>query len=267
MPARWRWGKKAKAGHDFCLNFIIYCFATGLRSLLLYRPAVPAGPGWTPKELGLPKATALSVLLVAAIVGSLLFAGENFVPKPKPDVIQITQAQLVSLPKPTPPPPPKVVPPPKPLPALIPKPIPVPSKIVVATKPPPPVHHVAKPAPPPPPANVPTTAAPTPPAPAQPTSGLPIYGSQMHAILQANQDVPQALKTLGISGTAYVEIVVNPAGHAVSAKIYRSSGNPLIDQTCLDHALEANYGAFNAQMPNTSQAFIIPIEIQAENDN
>jgi TonB family protein len=96
---------------------------------------------------------------------------------------------------------------------------------------------------------------------------VPIYGSQMHAILQANQDVPQALKTLGISGTAYVEIIVAPNGHALSAKIYRSSGNPLIDQTCLDHALHANYGAFNAQMPNTNQAFIIPIEIQAENDN
>jgi protein TonB len=248
----------------------LFSEAVWSKNLPLYRPAVPAGPGWQPKELGLPKATALSVLLVAAIVGFLLFAGENFLPKPQPPMIQVTQAQLVTLPTPTPPPPPKVIPP-KPLPALIPKPIPVPSKIVVATKPPPPVHHFEKPIPHPiethtPPPPTPQTT-PAPPQAAPPTSGLPIYGSQMHAILQANQDVPQALKTLGLSGTAYVEIVVSPAGHAISAKIYRSSGNPLIDQTCLDHALHADYGAFNAQMPDSNQAFIIPIEIQAENDN
>jgi protein TonB len=239
----------------------------------LYRPALPTGPNaaWQPKELGLPKAALMSILLVGLIVAFFLYASDHFFPKPQPPAIQVTQAQLVTLPAPTPPPPPKVVPPPKPLPAIIPKPAPVPSKIVVATKPPPPVHHMTKPIPHPvethtPPPPVPQTT-PAPPQPAPPTSGVPIYGSQMHAILQANQDVPQALKTLGISGTAYVEIVVNPQGHAISAKIYRSSGNPLIDSTCLDHALHANYGAFNAQMPSSNQAFIIPIEIQAENDN
>jgi len=155
------------------------------------------------------------------------------------------------------------------MPAIIPKPIPVPSKIVVATKPPPPVHHIYKPVPHPvvthtPPPPVPEKQPAPPQAVAQPTSGLPVYGAQMHEILEQNQNVPQALATLGISGTAYVEIVVAPDGHAISAKIYRSSGNTLIDQTALQHALEANYGAFNSQMPTSNQAFIVPIEIQPQ---
>jgi len=237
----------------------------------LYETAAP-GPfrPWAPKEFGLTKATLLSLLLVAVIVAFCLYAAGVLPPPPPPAAIQVTQAQLVTLPTPTPPPPPpKVIPPPKPLPAVIPKPPPVPSKIQVATKPPPPVHHVYKPIPHPvvthtPPPPVPEKQPAPPQAVAQPTSGLPIYGSQMHSILEQNQNVPAALAQLGISGTAYVEIVVAPDGHAISAKIYRSSGNPLIDQTALQHALSANYGAFNAQMPSTAQAFIVPIEIQPQ---
>jgi len=237
----------------------------------LHQNAAQAGPfpPWAPKELGLTKATLLSLFLVAVILAFCLYASGVLPPPPPPAAIQVTQAQLVTLPTPTPPPPPKVIPPPKPLPAIIPKPPPIPSKIQVATKRPPPVHHVYKPVPHPvvthtPPPPVPAQK-PAPPQPAaQPTSGLPIYGAQMHSILEANQNVPPALAQLGISGTAYVEIVVAPDGHAISAKIYRSSGNPLIDQTALQHALAANYGAFNAQMPRSAQAFIVPIEIQPQ---
>ncbi len=243
----------------------------------MYQDAATAGPPppafrpWAPQELGAFKSAVLAVLLVAAILAFCLYASGVLAPPPPPPAIQVTQAQLVQLPAPTPPPPPpKVVPPPKPLPAIIPKPVPVPSKIVVATKPPPPVvRHVIKPVPhpvvthtPPPPVPQKQPAPPQPAAP--PTSGIPVYGAQMHAILQANQNVPAALAQLGISGTAYVEIVVAPDGHAISAKIYRTSGNSLIDQTALQHALAANYGAFNAQMPGTSLAFVVPIEIQPQ---
>jgi protein TonB len=233
--------------------------------------ALQAGPGsWKPDELGLPKATALALVLVAVIVTFCLYASGVLPAKPPPQAIQVTVAQLVTLPKPTPPPPPKVVPPPKPLPAVIPKPPPVPSKIVVATKPPPPVHHIYKPIPHPVAPHPPTPTPPLkqPPAPpVQNTSGVPIYGSQMHAILQANQDVPQALKQLGVSGTCYVEITVAPDGHPISAKIYKSSGVPLIDQTALDHAMSASYGAFNANMPSGDLSFIVPIEIDAEDSD
>ncbi len=237
----------------------------------MYQTAAPAAPmtPWEPKELGPVKSAALAILLVVVIIAFCLYASGVLPPPPPPAAIQVTQAQLVTLPTPTPPPPPKVIPPPKPLPAVIPKPIPVPSKIVVATKPPPPVHHIYKPVPHPvvthtPPPPVPEKQPAPPQAAAQPTSGLPIYGAQMHAILEQNQNVPPALAQLGISGTAYVEIVVAPDGHAISAKIYRSSGNGLIDQTALQHALAANYGAFNAQMPTSNQAFIVPIDIQPQ---
>jgi len=145
-------------------------------------------PTWEPKGFGLPKATLLAVLLVLSIMALCYWVSTDLGPKPLPQSIQVTQATLTQLPKPTPPPPPKVVPPPKPIPAVIPKPPPVASKIVVATKPPPVIHHVYKPVPhpvvnhtPPPPTPAPVSQAPQPPA--QPTSGLPIYGNQMYSII------------------------------------------------------------------------------------
>jgi TonB family protein len=181
------------------------------------------------------------------------------------DLRLLLQAQLVQLPAPTPPPPPKVIPPPKPLPAIIPKPLPVPSKIVVATKPPPPVHHIYKPVTHPvvthqPAPPVPITH-PMPPAAAPPSNGIPIYGSEMHNILEQNQNVPQALAQLGISGTAVVQITVAPDGHVISAKLVRSGGNSLIDQTALDHAMHATFPPFGADMPSSSLTFNVPVNI------
>jgi protein TonB len=225
-------------------------------------------PIWEPPELGLGKAAVAAVLLVGLIIGFCLWAAISLTPKPEPVAIQVTQATLTQLPKPTPPPPPKVIPPPKPVPAIIPKPAPVQSKIVVAVKPPPPVHHVFKPIPhpvinhaPPPPTPAPVSQAPQPPS--APTSGIPVYGHTIHDIIQSNQDVPPALASLGLSGTAEIEIEVAPDGHVVSAKIARSSGVKLIDQTALDHAMHASLPPFNAEMPGATQTFIVPVQIDA----
>jgi len=234
--------------------------------MVLATVAARGGRGDWDDGLGLPAATLASILLVVAIVTFCIWVSVGIPPTPKPQVIQVTQATLTQLPKPTPPPPPKVVPPPKPLPAIIPKPAPVQSKIVVATKPPPPIHHVYKPIPrpiinhtPPPPTPAPVSQAPQPPAP--PTSGIPIYGSQMHDIIQANQDVPPALAQLGVSGTAVIEITVAPDGHVISARVEKSSGITLIDQTALQHAMEAHLPPFNGEMPGAPQSFVIPVEI------
>jgi protein TonB len=224
---------------------------------------------WEPPELGLGKATLGAVVLVLVILGFCYWAAISLAPKPPIQAIQVTQATLTTLPKPTPPPPPKVIPPPKPIPAVIPKPAPVQSKIVVAVKPPPPIHHVYKPIPhpiinhaPPPPTPRPVSQAPQPPS-APPTSGLPIYGALRHDIIQANQSVPPALAQLGVSGTCLIRITVAPDGSVISASIARSSGIPLIDQTALQHAMQAHLSAFNSQMPNTPQEFLIPVEIDA----
>ncbi len=231
--------------------------------------AVRANGDWD-DGLGLTKATLAAVLLVGAIVMFCTWIYIGNPPTPKPEVIQVTQATLTQLPKPTPPPPPKVVPPPKPLPAIIPKPAPVQSKIVVATKPPPPIHHVYKPIPhpiinhtPPPPTPAPVSQAPQPPAP-PPTSGIGPYGEQMYNIVQANQNVPPVLAQEGISGTAVIEILVAPNGHVISAKVHTSSGISLIDQVALQHAQSAVFPPFNDEMPQVTRAFLIPIEIQPD---
>jgi protein TonB len=222
----------------------------------------------------MPTATGIALLLFAVVAAICLYAMNNIIPPKQPEVIQITQAQLtaVPVPKPPPPPPPKVVPPPKPLPVTIPKPPPIPSKIVVATKPPPPVHHVIKhipkpiphvEQPTPPPVVQPPT--PTPPQVAAPrTDGIGPYGSAMHSIIEQNQDVPPALAQLGVSGTAVVSVEVAPDGSVVSASIVRSSGVSLIDETALDHVRSAHFPPFNADMPNQTQRFTVPVEIDGE---
>ncbi len=234
----------------------------------MYKEAGPAGQlsPWQPDELGLPKATMLALLLVALIAGFCIVTMVVLHPPVQPAVIQITQAQLTTLPRPTPPPPPKVIPPPKPLPAVIPKPPPVQSRIVVATKPPPPIRHIYKPVPhpvinhtPPPPTPVPVSPMPSPPA--VRTDGVPIYGAQMKSIIEANHDVPQALAQLGLSGEVLVSVVVAPDGHVVSASVVHSSGNPLIDQTALDHTLHASFAAFNADMPDVNTTFVLHIDV------
>ena len=237
----------------------------GLKFLTTFQTPYEPFNSWTPKELGIPRATAMAVGLVVMICGFCYWAAILLAPPPKLQAIQVTQAQLVQLPAPTPPPPPKVIPPPKPLPAIIPKPLPVPSKIVVATKPPPPVHHIYKPVTHPvvthqPAPPVPITH-PMPPAAAPPSNGIPIYGSEMHNILEQNQNVPQALAQLGISGTAVVQITVAPDGHVISAKLVRSGGNSLIDQTALDHAMHATFPPFGADMPSSSLTFNVPVNI------
>jgi protein TonB len=210
----------------------------------------PSGPfeTWHPNELGLPRATAASIALVVLIAAFCYWASVILAPKPKMQVVQITQAQLVTLPNPTPPPPPpKVVPPP-------------------------PVHHVYKPVPrpvvhtpaPPVPVKTPPPAPAAPPAP--PTNGIPIYGRGMYETLEANQSVPPALASLGVSGTVYVSITVTPDGHVVSARIEKSSGVPLIDQTGLQHVLQAHFAPFNADMPSNTLTFTVPVNITPQSD-
>jgi protein TonB len=242
----------------------------------LYQTAVPAGPypSWQPKELGAARATLLAMLIFAAIAGLIYCAAIGLAPPPQPQVIQITQATLASVPqpKPPPPPPPKVVPPPKPLPVTIPKPPPIPSKIVVATKPPPPVHHHVKPIPKPvphveqpPPPPTPQPVTPTPPAPpVVQTSGIGPYQAGMLSIIEQNQSVPPALAQLGLSGKVIIHIVMSPDGHVISATVIHSSGVPLIDQTALDHVRAATFPPFTSNMPDGDVAFDQPIEIDGE---
>jgi protein TonB len=239
-------------------------------------------PSWEPRELGLPRATLFAILLAAAITTFCVLVSSAFRQKPVPEAMRVT---LTQLPQPAPPPTPQVTPL-KPVPEVIPKPPPVPSHIAVATKPPS-VRHISKPvphpvihhtppsvriparmskAPPRPPAPVraapPMAEAPAAAAPAAPTSGIPSYGEQIYAIIEANQNVPFALAQMGASGTAVIEIEVAPDGRVISARVYKSSGVPLIDATALDHARDAHLPPFNDEMPNQPHVFLVPIAIQ-----
>ncbi|HTJ90808.1 MAG TPA: TonB family protein [Acidocella sp.] len=262
---------------------------------------MPAGhefPSWEPRELGLPRAMLIAILLVGVITAAGVWMSASFSPKPQSPAIQAMQVSLAQLPKPAPPappvskpipPPPPVppqpAPPPKPVPVVIPKPPPVPSRVPVETRklpPPPPVPHVSKPVPHPPhrrpPVRRPVTppvppaapaaprAAPTAAAPVVPTSGIPVYGERVYEIIQANQNVPEVLSEMGLSGRAVIEIVVAPNGKILSASVYKSSGVPIIDSTALEHARDAQLPPFNNRMPNQPHAFLVPIQIQAAND-
>ncbi|MDD2703932.1 MAG: TonB family protein [Acidocella sp.] len=228
-------------------------------------------PGWDAPELGLPRATALAILIVSGMAILAIRLTTLPRPQPAPQIIQVMHVTLTELPRPAPPAPPappRTVPPPKPAPAVIPKPPPVESKLPMAVKPPPPARHAPKPQPRRPAARhtAPPAPAPAPapqPAPAAPppTSGIGPYGDQIYSIIQANQAVPDVVAQLGLSGTAVVEITVAPSGRILSAKIAKSSGVPLIDQTALQHAQAASLPPFNNQMPQAPHRFLVPIEI------
>jgi protein TonB len=83
----------------------------------------------------------------------------------------------------------------------------------------------------------------------------------MHAIIQANQNVPPGISQMGLSGTAVIKIEVDPSGRVIGASVVRSSGNPLIDQTALEHARNAHFPPFNSNMPGTTLTFEVPVEI------
>ncbi len=161
------------------------------------------------------------------------------------------------MPLPKPMPPPKMVPPP--LPEVVPKQV---------------RHPRISPARPPRPAQVsPAPKSVAPPAPASvnpapkpvaPVSGIPVYGSRVYSIIQANQNVPPVLAQLGLSGTAVIGITVAPDGHVVAARVVKSSGVPLVDQTALEHARDAALPPFNDEMPQQPSTFLIPIEISPQ---
>jgi protein TonB len=243
-------------------------------------------PSWEARELGLPRATLVALLLVAGITTFCVWISMTSGQK---SVSQAMQVTLTSLPQPAPPPTPNVTPPSKPVPKVIPKPPPVPSHIAVATKAPSVrdiskrvLHPVIRHTPPrerspasvnkaPPPTSAPVRAAPpvveAPSAPAAPTGGIQSYAGQMYTIIEANQNVPFVLAQMGATGTAVIEIEVAPDGRVISARVYKSSGIPLIDATALDHARNAHLPPFNDEMPNQPHAFLVPIEIQPSSND
>jgi protein TonB len=218
-------------------------------------------PPWEPDELGLPRATIVSLTVMAVVLGGIFYAGTHL-PHVKKPVVPTTYVHMVTLPRPKPPPPLPIPPPPVPVP--VPKPIihpviqhvsPRPTKIPV------PVKHVIIHHKPPPPLKKPPPPPAPPPAPKQPPFNFNAYAAGLRAPLQQEVPISRAMKMLNLHGTAYIEFTLTPSGHLVSASVYKSSGNPLIDKSALETVLHHHFPGF----PGTqNKVFALPVEIDAE---
>ncbi len=247
---------------DCALRRCWYAACVGL--LMKYAPTTY--PHWEAPELGMVRATAASVVLSIAIVVAIisLVPARHHAPPPL-----VTHARMVTLPPP-PPPPPEIVQPPEPLqpPPITPPPeAPAPAKIQIQKPPPkpikrvvrhPPQHHVVpQPPPPQPQVQAPRVTNPPPPAPEQRGTDMHEYGQELHDQIQSAIEVPAAIQQLGLSGTALITCTVSPDGRLVSARVARSSGNPLIDQAALAGVKQHHYRSFTGQ----TASFNIPVEI------
>jgi protein TonB len=228
-------------------------------------------PPWEPDELGVPKASAASIILVTLVVGGIIYVGTHM-PKPPRAVIPVTTVHMVQLPKPPPPKPLPKPPPPPPVPVPIPKPVPLPiihHPVPVKTKIPVPVKHVVIHHKPPPPKHVvirhvqpqvkpQPQPPPRPQPPPEPAFNAEAYGSAVRGPIERLVHVSRAMNMLRLQGTAYIEFELMPNGHLVFAKIYHSSGNPLIDKSALSAVERNRFPPFPGTAP---KVWAVPIFI------
>lgn len=218
-------------------------------------------PAWEPDELGLARACGASLILMALVLGGGYYVA-NHMPHVTRPIVPTTHVHMATLPKPAPPLP--VPPPPVPVPKpvvhhvvhhVIPKPskIPTPVKHVVVhhhhRHPPPKVHrhHVAKPTPP----------RPKPPPP-HPAFNFRSYAAGLRGPIQRLVHVSRAMRMLKLKGTAYIEFTLSPSGRLLSERLYKSSGNRLIDQAAMNAVKRMHFPSFPGAKNKT---FALPIEI------
>jgi protein TonB len=239
---------------------------TWLERLLMLDSATMNGglPPWEPDELGLTRATIVSLAVMTLVLGGILYAGTHLPHVEKP-VVPTTYVHMVTLPRPKPPPPLPIPPPPVPVPVPVPVVHPIiqhvsprPTKIPVPVK-----HVIVHHRPPPPKLKKPPPPPAPPPAPVQPAFNFNAYASGLRAPLtsEGERQISPAMKMLNLHGTAYIEFTLTPSGHLVSAKLYRSSGNPLIDKAALDTVLHHRFPGFPGTL---TKVFAVPIEIDAQ---
>ena len=89
------------------------------------------------------------------------------------------------------------------------------------------------------------------------------YIAAMSAILRANIQVPPAIAANGgLSARTYIAIVVKPNGEEISARIYRSSGIPDIDQIVFSQVTQIVFPPFPSGWGTQPRGFIIPVQIR-----
>jgi len=96
----------------------------------------------------------------------------------------------------------------------------------------------------------------------QPPNDLPSYKATMSVALQQNVQIPPAIAATGVSGTTLIEILVKPNGEEISAKIYRSSGIPIIDEIAFSQVTQAIFLPFPPALGTKPLSFVIPVTVQ-----
>ena len=171
--------------------------------------------------VGLGFVVLLHAALIYALVTGLAYRVVEVAPVPiATKIIDATKPPPPDLPPPPPdfqPPPPPFVPPPE---------------VQIAKPPPPPaapstaitnVTPVRPPAPPPAPPHEAATVLP-----------------HVDAAASRQPEYPPVSRRLGEQGTVILEVLVDPSGRAVDAKVVQSSGFPRLDQAALD-GVKSNY--------------------------
>jgi TonB family protein len=106
------------------------------------------------------------------------------------------------------------------------------------------------------------------PPPAPQTSGvnkaslLARYIAELHAAIQSGLQVPGMVRAMRLSGMATVMFELTPAGHLMWARLSRSSGVPMIDQTALAKVKATQYPPFPAKLPQRDTTFKIKVRLQ-----
>ena len=169
---------------------------------------------------GLGLVVLLHIGLVYALIAGLAYRAVERTPVPiETKIIQETPQEKVTPPPPLPtfqPPPPPFVPPPE---------------VRIATPPSTPAQSTA--------ITTVTPVRPPEPAPApprQPVSVLP----HVDTAASHEPEYPPASRRLGEQGTVVLEVLVDPDGRAVEAKVVQSSGFPRLDEAAVA-GVKANY--------------------------
>ncbi|MDX5935831.1 TonB family protein [Acidithiobacillus thiooxidans] len=236
-------------------------------------------PSWSPQGPEKSEGHFGKALLVGAVLEIALLAGLLWIssapPPPKPVVKKIIAIHMVHpappkpKPIPVPPPPPKPVVQPKPVPVPRPKPIPQPRPVVHHTpapkplmaKTPLPTAPVVPPAPP----VTPPAPPPPPPAPSMAArqAALARYASLVRAQVQADAHVPEAVRLMHLSGTAFITFRLTPSGQLLWARITQSSGVAAINQAALKSVKEGNYPPFTKNMPKHATNFTVEVHLSS----
>lgn len=88
------------------------------------------------------------------------------------------------------------------------------------------------------------------------------YIAELNAAIQSGLQVPGMVRAMRLSGIATVTFELTPSGRLVWARLSRSSGVPLIDQTALAKVKATQFPPFPARLPQRDTTFKIKVRLR-----